>query len=316
VLASNQAVRLGLRAASRNPEFAFGRALIDQAGALLSLLPIVLAGLLIGGVDLGSILAAAGALRWPVLGAIVAAFAVSLTAGALFWAGALPLLAADIELGRRPPPGNFALLAARGFARVLLTALTSQLLSTLATAGCVLAVFVALPMAALKPSTGSFAGVALVVAVALVSSLLIDLLARFWLLRAAAFGDGVSASFGKAASLLSARLGQGLVVSAAFLVLELIVSAVAGGLSGAFSGMTFLNPEAALFGLAPRVALGLAFSAVFAWLEVGRMGALAAIACDAEALLGPDHGGQIPEPVPEEGVIEAQPVVEALPLDD
>ena len=315
MLASNQAVRLGLRAASRNPEFAFGFALIDQAGALLSLLPILLAGLLIAGVDLGSIFKVVGALGWPVMGAIVAAFAVSFTAGALFWAGALPLLAADIELDRRPPSGNFGLLAARGFARVLMTAMASHLLSTLVTVACALALFVALPAAVLRPSAGRFAGVALAVAGAAVFGVLVDLLARFWLLRAAAFGEGVRASFGKAASLLSARLGQGLIVAAAFLVLELIVSAAAGGLSGAFSGLRLLDPDAALLGLFPRVALGLAFAAVFAWLEVGRMGALAAIACDAEGLLGPNHGEQIPEQVVEAQLASEQ-VIEAMPPDD
>jgi hypothetical protein len=305
VIASNQAVRLGLRAASRNPELAFGRTLIDQAAALLSLLPVVLAGFLIAGATIGSIWRAIAVLRWPTLGAMVVAFALSLTAGAFFWAGTLPLLAADVELDRRPPPGNFALLASRGFSRVLLTALTSQLLSNLVVAACVLAVFFAVPVAMLQPSSGRLAVVALVVISAVIFSLLVDLLLRFWLLRAAAFGEGVSAAFGKAASLLSARLGQGMIVTAAFLLLELIVSALAGALGGIFSRLALSDADAALLGLAPRIALGLAFAAVFAWLEVGRMGALAAIACDAEGLLGPDHGEHPPEPV-----------IDALPVND
>jgi hypothetical protein len=312
MIASNHAVRLGLRAASRNPELAFGRTLIDQTSALLSLLPILLAGLLLAGARLNSIIDIFRALQWPTLGALIVAFVISFTAGAFFWAGTLPLLAADVELDRRPPQGNFALLASRGFSRVLLAALTAQVLSTLVTVAGLLAVFVSVPLALLQPTPGRFAGVALAVVAAALFGVLVDLLARLWLLRAAAFGEGVSAAFGKAASLLSARLGQGLIVTAAFLFLELIVSAVAGTLAGVFSKVAFLDAKVAFLGLAPRIALGLAFGAVFSWLEVGRMGALAAIACDAEGLLGP---GQLPEPVIEALPIDG-PVIDALPVDD
>jgi hypothetical protein len=308
VIAANHAVRLGLRAASRNPELAFGRTLIDQTSALLSLLPVALALLIIAGADLDSLFATVLALQWPLAGAGIAAIAISVTGGALFWAGALPLLAADVEIDRRPPPGNFALLASRGFGRVFVAQILAQLLSTLVIAACTLALFVALPRALLHPSAGRFAEVALVATIAVVFSLLIDLLARLWLLRAGAFGDGVSASFGRAVSLLSARLGQGMIVTAAFFVLEIIVSAVAGALGGVFSGTAFFDADVALLALAPRIALGLAFAAVFAWLEVGKMGALAAIACDAEGLLGSEAAEAQP--------LIAEPVIEALPIDE
>jgi hypothetical protein len=308
VIASNHAVRLGLRAASRNPELAFGRTLIDQASALLSLLPVALAVLLIAGADLDTLFATVLALQWPMLGAGIAAIAISATGGALFWAGALPLLAADVEIDRRPPPGNFALLASGGFARVFVAQILSQLLSTLVIATCTLALLVALPRALLHPSAGRFAEVALVATLAVVFSLLIDLLARLWLLRAAAFGDGVSVSFGKAVSVLSARLGQAMIVTAAFFVLEIIVSAVAGALGGVFSGNAFFDADVALLALAPRIALGLAFAAVFAWIEVAKMGALAAIVCDHEGLFGSE--------VVEAQPLIAEPVIEAIPLDD
>ena len=311
MIASNLAVRLGLRAASRNPELAFGRALIDQGGALLGALPAVLAGLLLAGAldaDLGSFFDAISALRWPVLGAVVVALAISFAAGAVFWAGALPLLAADIEVDRRPPPGNFALLAARGFARVLAAAFLSQLLWTLILLAFVLALAFALPVLWAQPSPGRFAAVALVGTGAFGGALVVDLLSRFWLLRAAAFGEWPAAAFGKAASLFSARFGQGLVVTLAFFLLEAIAAAVSAGIGGAFSGPALLGPETAVLALAPRIALGLAFAAVFSWLEVGRMGALAAIACDVEGLLGPE-----PEP---EALPVAEPVVEALPVED
>src|SRR5947209_3703648 len=107
-LRANQAVRLGLRASSRNPELGFGKALIDQAGNLLTLLPLVLGGLLVaaslGWNGLAVAVRALELLRWPVAGAILCALAVSFVAAMLFWAGALPLLAADAEMDRRPPP--------------------------------------------------------------------------------------------------------------------------------------------------------------------------------------------------------------------
>jgi hypothetical protein len=310
VIASNQAVRLGLRAASRNPELAFGRALVDQASALLSLLPVVLAALIISGTSLDSLFFTVAALQWPLIGAAVTAFAISFGAGAFFWAGAMPLLAADAELDRRPPPGNFALLGSRGFVRVLLTSMLAQLLATSLVAGCLMALLIAVPRALLHPSMGRFAQVALIATVMIVFGVLVDLLARLWLIRAAAFGEGPAVSFGKAVPLLFARLGQGLIVTAAFFVLQLIASAVAGGLGGVFSGSALFDADVALVALAPRIALGLAFAAVFSWLEVGKMAALSAVACDAEGLLGPEEAVVEAQPLP------AEPVIEALPLDD
>src|SRR5438309_8181911 len=126
VLRANQAVRIGLRAASRNPELAFGKALLDQGGSLLSLLPVALVGVAIfalsGGEPLQALLRMAAALeraRWSLLGASIAAALLAWVLGVAFWSGALPLLAADAELGARPPPGNFLLLVGRGFGRVL-----------------------------------------------------------------------------------------------------------------------------------------------------------------------------------------------------
>jgi len=113
VLRANHAVRLGLRAASRNPELSFAKALIDQGGNLLALVPVVLAALLVASllqddVVTSFVLAvrALFALRWPVLGGIAAALAIAFTASMLLWAGALPLLAADAELDRRPRRGT------------------------------------------------------------------------------------------------------------------------------------------------------------------------------------------------------------------
>jgi hypothetical protein len=72
--------------------------------------------------------------------------------------------------------------------------------------------------------------------------------------------------------------------------------------------VTFLDPQAELVALAPRAAVALAAAAVFAWLEVGRMGAFAALAADAEGLIAPEPP---PEPPP-----VAELVIDALPAED
>jgi hypothetical protein len=315
VLRANHAVRLGLRAASRNPELSFAKALVDQAGTLLAILPLALAALLIAGAARGAVLpAVARALRalvvlgWPVLGGVLTALAIAFTAGMLFWSGAVPLLAADAELNRRPPPGNFIVLVSRGAARTLLAGILGWGLSLLFSLSCAAAIVVAVPAAVLRPSPRLFAGAALVGAAALLGGLLLDLLARLTLVRAAAFGDSASAAFGKAASLLGARLGACLAVTLAFVLLELIVASSAAVFTGVLSGGAWLDPAAELLALAPRAAVGLAAAAVFAWLEVGRMGALAALAADAEGLIEP--------PAPPEPPPVAELVVEALPADE
>ena len=310
MLGANQAVRLGLRAASRNPELSFGRALLDQLGNLLGVLPLLLAlVLLFGGTDsLLAALAAVRALQWPTLGALVAAAAIAFAAGMVFWAGALPLVAADAEMNRRPPSGKFALLASRGFARTLLAGLLGSALAIGFSLACVAALVVAVPAAAAHPSPLLLAGAALISTLAIAFGVLFDLLGRLLLVRAAAFGDGATASFGKAASLLGARLGAFLLVSVVFLVLELIAASVAGMLTSVVTSTALFDPGAQFLALWPRIAVGLAAAAVYAWLEIGRMGALCALALDAEGLIeaAPDRASP---PV-------AETVIEALPIDE
>jgi len=315
VLRANHAVRLGLRAASRNPELPFAKALIDQGGNLLAMVPVVLAALLVASLLQGDTvtslvlaLRAMLALRWPVLGGIAAALAIAFTASMLLWAGALPLLAADAELDRRPPPGNFTVLLSRGAARTLVAGSLGWGISLLFAVSCAAALLYVGPLALLRPSLGLFIAAALVGAAALLGGFLLDLLARLTLVRAAAFGDPATVAFGKAASLLGARLGACLVVTLAFVFLETIVASVAATLSGFASGAAFFNPPLEVLALAPRVAIGLAAGVVFGWLEVGRMGALAALAADAEGLIEPPAAPQ-PTPV-------AELVVEALPAED
>ncbi len=309
MLRANQAVRLGLRAASRNPELAFGKALIDQLGNFLALMPFLLGGLLLAAAlqwkGLSGALRAVDLLRWPTLGALLAALVVSFALGMLFWSGALPLLAADAEMDARPPPGSFALLAARGFSRVLLAGALGQALALLFALACGAALVAALPAFAARRSAALLAGVALVGAAAIVGAIAVDLLARLVLVRAAAFGDGVSAAFARAASLLGARLGACLAIALAFLLLELVVATAAGAITGAISSAAFFDPDAELLALAPRLAVGLASAAVFAWLDVGRQTALAALVADAEGLIQP------PPPL-----LQAEPVIEALPADE
>jgi hypothetical protein len=312
MLRANHAVRLGLRASSRNPELAFVKALIDQAGNLLALLPFALGALLVlaslrGGTLRAAMraLQAAAVVRWPLLGGVLAALALLFLAGMLFWAGAIPLLAADAELDRRPPRGNFALLLSRGASRTLVAGAFGWGVSLLFTLACSVALLIAVPLVLSRPSGIFFAGAALVAAALLSGSVLLDTLARLTLVRAAAFGDPPAAAFGKAASLLGARLGACVAVTLAFLLLELIAGGAVAAITGFVSGMAFLDRKAELFALAPRAAIALAAAAVFGWLEVGRMAALAALAADAEGLIAPQ------EPPP-----AAELVIEALPAGD
>lgn len=310
MLRANQAVRLGLRAASRNPELAFGRALLDQLGNLLAFLPVLLAFVLLfgGSESLLAALAAVRALPWPTLGALVAAGAIAFAAGMVFWAGALPLVAADAEMDRRPPSGNFALLASRGFARTLLSGFVGYALALGFSLACAAALIAGMPAAVAHPSPLLLAGAALIATLAIAGSVLLDLLGRLLLVRAAAFGEGATAAFGKAVSLLFARLGAFLVVSLAFLVLDLIAASVAAMLTSVLTTAALFDLDAELLALAPRIAVALAFAAVFAWLEVGRMGALCALAMDAEGLI------EMP-PAPS-GAPLAERVIEALPADE
>jgi hypothetical protein len=303
VLKANHAVRLGLRAASRNPELAFGKALLDQGGNLIALLPLVLAGVLIFEVSLPAAIKSLSALQWTVAGAVAAAALIAFVAGMLFWAGALPLVAADAEMDRRPPPGNFALLASRGFARVLGAGAVAYGLALLFFLACTVALVETVPLAVIAGKPPLIAGAALVATAAILGGILIDLLGRLMLVRTAAFGDGIAAGFGKASSVLGRRLGAFLAVTLAFLFLELIAATAIGMVTGLISTTTGFDPDVELLAIAPRIAAGLAAAAIFAWLEVGRMGALAALAADAEGLI---------EPPP--AVAEA--VVEALPAPD
>jgi len=314
MLRANQAVRLGLRAASRNAELSFAKALINQGGNLIALLPIALAAALIAALARGNALRSAllaaralAALRWPVLGGIAAALSIALAASLLFWAGAVPLLAADAELNRRPPPGNFALLVSRGAARTLVAGILGWGISILFTLACDAAVIFAIPAVLLRPSPALFAAAALAGAVAVTGTFLLDALARLIMVRAAAFGDSATPAFARAVSLLGARLGASAVITVVFVALELIVGAVAASLTGLLSAGSF-NPRDQVLALAPHAAIALAAAAVFGWLEVGRMGAFAALAADAEGLIAPEAP---PEPPP-----RAELVVEALPADE
>ena len=314
MLRANQAVRLGLRAASRNAELSFAKALINQGGNLIALLPIALAAALIAALARGNALRSAllaaralAALRWPVLGGIAAALSIALAASLLFWAGAVPLLAADAELNRRPPPGNFALLVSRGAARTVVAGILGWGISILFTLACDAAVIFAIPAVLLRPSPALFAAAALAGAVAVTGTFLLDALARLIMVRAAAFGDSATPAFARAVSLLGARLGASAVITVVFVALELIVGAVAASLTGLLSAGSF-NPRDQVLALAPHAAIALAAAAVFGWLEVGRMGAFAALAADAEGLIAPEAP---PEPPP-----RAELVVEALPADE
>jgi hypothetical protein len=343
MLRANDAVRLGLRAASRNPELAFGKALLDLAGSALSLLPVALGVVFIA--------AAAGndeplkaalyivrlvrGLALPVVGALLASAALSWTLSMLFWAGALPLLAADAEMDARPPPGNFLRLSASGFSRTAGAGAVGALLSLGFSFGTSSALLAGALAFGLRHSRGILAALAALAAFSVLAGAGVDLVARLMLVRAAALGDSVSAAFSQALRLLGQRLGACFAIAAAFFLLELVVAAVAAAMTGSLNAS--FDPARAIVSVAPRLAIGIASACVLAWLETGRQGALAALAADAEGLIQhpPEPvARRIPEPwelrpppgaraAPPEVIVEAErvpdaeseaePVVEALP---
>jgi hypothetical protein len=324
MLGAGQAVRMGMRAAMRNPELALGKALVDATGSALALLPVALVAVLafatatardpvIALLDAGSVVFAAG---WSTVGGVVTAAILSWTLAMAFWSGALPLLAADAELGRRPDEGNFWRLVSAGFPRVVAAGAIAHGVSTLFALAMAAGLYSALISLAVRPAPIRMAGVALLAASALVGSFLLDLLARLMLVGSAAFGDGASGAFGRAVRILGRRLGACCVVALAFGLVELVVGGVSGTLTAALTTAGF-GVGAQLLALPARIAVWLAFAAVFAWLEVGRQGALAAIAADEEGLIEPSAPAQPPPPEP---VIEAlpadEPVIEALPVTD
>ena len=313
VLRANRAVRLGLRAASRNPELAFGKGLLDAIGTLLALLPPAMGvAVLFSPVALSRLLQVAKGVSLAVLGGVFCAVALAFVASLFFWAGAVPVLAADIEVDRRPPSGNFVLLASRGFERMLRSGAMAWSLPLLFSIALASIFGVALPLALLRRSTALLAFTSAIGAIAIAGAVLLDVLARLVIVRAGAFGEGVSVSFGKASSLLSQRLGACTIVAAAYLVLELIVASAGGLFSGVISSGAFFNPRVEAYALPARAAVALAFAVVFAWLEVAKMGSFAAIALDADGLVASEPEPRPPPPP----VAIAEPVIEALPVDD
>jgi len=311
VLRANRAVRLGLRASSRNPELAFGKGLLDAIGTLLALLPPAMGLMvLVSPIAISRLIVVARGVSLAVAGGVLCALAVGIVASLFFWAGAVPVLAADIEVDRRPPSGNFVLLASRGFERMVRSGATAWALPLLFSIALTMIFGVALPLALLRRSTALLAFAAAIGAIAIAGAVLLDVLARLVIVRAGAFGEGVSASFGKAFSLLSQRLGACVIVAVAYLVLEIVVASAGGFFSGVISSGAFLNLAVEAYALPVRAAVALAFGVVFAWLEVAKMGSFAAIALDAEGLVASE-----PEPSPPP-IPMAEPVIEALPVDD
>ena len=327
---ASEAVRLGLRAASRNPELAFGKALLDLGVTLLSLLPVLLASALLAGAisggDLEPVLRGLSRLPLPIAGAALAVFILSLATGAAFWAGALPLLAADAELGHRPPPGGFGRLVGRGFGRVVSASVLAAALSLLFSAAGVTAM-VAGTLLYLRRSTPALAaGLALALTLVIAGGLLLEQISRILIVRAAALGEGPWTALSGAARLVGDRLGAVLGIALLFWLLQLVVGSVGAAFGGSISSAGSLSAQGVVLAVAPRVALYTGTAVVLAWLEVGRQGALGALVANDAGLL------ELPEPpiarreaVPtqlvrpgREQVIEAlplpEPIVEALPI--
>jgi hypothetical protein len=304
-------VRLGLRAASRNPELAFGKGLLDALGTVLAILPVAMAvAVLFSPIALSRLLQVAKGVSLAVAGGVFCALALGFAASLFFWAGAVPVLAADIEVDRRPPSGNFVLLASRGFERVLRSGAVAWALPLLFSAVLTGVFGLALPLALWRRSGALLGFAAAIAAMVIFAAVLLDVLARLVIVRSGAFGEGVSVSFAKAFSLLGQRLGGCVLVAVAYLVLELVVASAGGLFSSVISSSAFFNPGVEAFALPARAAVALAFGVIFAWLEVGKMASFAALALDSEGLVAPEPAPP-PAPVP-----VAEPVIEALPVDD
>ena len=204
----------------------------------------------------------------------------------------------------------------RGFGRVAATGAAAYGLLLLFAVAAVAACFCGALAVIARPTPARFALLALLASWGVVTGIVLDVLARVMIVRAAAFGDGASAAFARAADLLGRRLGACLAVQLAFGLLQLIVASAAGLFSGVVLGG--FNPGLQLMAIPLRIAVWLAFAVVFAWLEVARQGALAALAADAEGLIDLPPEPPPPAPVPtmlqRPEVIEGVPVIEGLPV--
>jgi hypothetical protein len=335
---------MGLRAAARSPELSVAKALFDLMGTVLGLLPILLAGWLLWRAVSGEpVLAGAlyavralGRIGWPIAGALFTGAAISWAIAAGFWAGALPLVAADIEMNERPARGLFLRLAASGFPRVAGASAVTALLSWLVGLALFAALLLGLPLFFLSPTPALAASLAALFTCALGTGFFVELLGNLALVRAAVFGDGPATAFVRAARLLGERLGTALAIALAFVLLELVVATALGALAGPLLSDD-LSFAGQLFALGPRIGLTIATTTMLAWLELARQGALAALAADTEGLLTlPPEPAPPParaplrrtnvqawelrpprvavQPSTPERIPEAEPVIEALPV--
>ncbi len=333
MLRASQAIRMGLRAATRNPELPFAKALLDLSGTVLSALPVLFCGLLLwnaiaGQPILRGLLFAVHALQrlaWPIAGALFAGAAISWAVAAGFFAGALPLVAADVEMNERPSPKLFFPLAFNGFARVAGASAIATLLSLLVGFSLLAATLIGVPLFLFDPSPGLGLGLAAILTCAIGTGFFVDLLGNLALVRAAVLGDGPALAFVRGARLLGDRLGAAVLVSFVFFVMQLVASTALYGLLGPALSDD-LSPGAQLLAMGPRIALSIASAAVFAWLELSQKAALAALAADDEGLLElPPEPEPPPAPRPRLATqvwelrppkVAAQPerIIEALPV--
>jgi hypothetical protein len=339
------AFRLGFRAASRNGELAFAKALLDLAGTLLSLLPsllfVALALRLTGlGDPLATLLRLGQASRaaWlPLTGAALAGGALSWALTLAFLGGALPLLTADAELGARPPAGSFLRLATSAFPRLAAAGAVTTGLLLLVNTVLLVAVLAAPLVLGPHPGPAAVASVALVLAFSFVGGLLLDLLARLTLVRAAIFGEGATKAFARAAGLLGDRLGALLGLWLLCVFVEVVVATSLATLGSGLDTRALTSLADAILTLAPRAALAIVGAVLFAWVELGRLGALAILAADAEGLITIEEPVEVAPPrdhyshqqrrvtvsdlsprnnppLPPRERPQSEPVVEALPV--
>ncbi len=203
---------------------------------------------------------------------------------AAWLAGALPTLGPTLA-GEEPAGPLFARGVAYGFPRLAATALLAWLLELLgaAFAGTVVAGSLAIGWRArdLRAGLGVVAGVAAVVATALACaaavSLLLGILADSALGRAALRGEGPARALGRAALRVARRPGAFVLVGLAVAVSGALAAGTIQGFAGVATG--FARGRVGWLLIGPDLVVAVVAALVAAWVELWRLGALAALAC-------------------------------------
>lgn len=199
---------------------------------------------------------------------------------AAWLAGALPTLGPTLA-GEEPAGPLFARGVAYGFPRLAATAALAWLLELLgaAFAGTVVAGALAIGWRAhdLRAGFGVAAVVAAALACAAAVPLLLGILADSAIGRAALRGEGPARALGRAALRVARRPAAFVLVGLAVAVSGALAAGTIQGFAGAATG--FARGRVGWLLLGPDMVVAVVAALVAAWVELWRLGALAALAC-------------------------------------